>query len=155
MPNGQEGTYNVIERSPSVFIVALNEDEEIYLVKISRYTTGITSWEIPAGGVNKGERLLDAVKRALEEETGLICKDIIQIGEFQSANGTSDQIAYTFLATDLVESKTNKQEEEGIDKLLKVPFKKALEMIKTSEINDGQSIVAITQVGLYKGLISL
>ena len=28
-------------------------------------------WQMPQGGVNQGENLLDAMKRELEEETGI------------------------------------------------------------------------------------
>ncbi|MBS9439828.1 NUDIX domain-containing protein [Photorhabdus noenieputensis] len=34
-------------------------------------------WEIPSGGVEKGENLLQALSREIEEETGLLLDDVI------------------------------------------------------------------------------
>ena len=40
-PNGREGTYYVIETSPSVMIVPVSGDGEIYLIVQHRHPTGI------------------------------------------------------------------------------------------------------------------
>ena len=37
-------------------------------------------WWIPGGRVNKYEALVDAIKREVQEETGLYCKTIRQVG---------------------------------------------------------------------------
>lgn len=154
-PFGKERTYRVVDRKPSVYIVALTADEEIYLVKISRYTTGITSWEVPAGGVNDGEELSAAARRELQEETGLIAKQLVKVGEFRSASGISNQVGHTFIAAELEQTSENEQEEENIEQVVKLPFDRAMSFIVTGEITDGGSIAALTQAALYKGLISL
>ncbi len=49
-PDGQPGSYGVVEMNPSVGVVAVNEASEIALVTQWRYTLGRMSAETPAGG---------------------------------------------------------------------------------------------------------
>ena len=141
-PDGKPGEYNVMVTKPSVFVVAVNNKKEVYLVGLYRYTTAMYSLEVPAGN-SEGMRPLAAAKKELKEETGLTARKWKQIGKFQAANGFMSEIAFVFLATDLVEGNENSQLEEGIAEVRKIPLRKALAMIESGEINDGQTIVAI------------
>jgi 8-oxo-dGTP pyrophosphatase MutT (NUDIX family) len=143
-PNGDEGIYSVIDTNPAVFIVAMNIDKEILLNKQFRYTTGQNTWEIPAGSTDGGDKL-ESAKRELEEESGYISKNIIQIGEFQSSNGISSEIGYTYLATELEFTGNSKTEEEAISKVEFYTIDKIKEMIKSGELNDALSLAGIMQ----------
>jgi 8-oxo-dGTP pyrophosphatase MutT (NUDIX family) len=151
-PGGEKGTYHVVRTNPAVFIVALTPKREIFLIGLHRYTTNKFSWEIPGGGAGKQKPLL-AAKRELKEETGLVAKTWKKLGTFQSFNGLADEISHTFLATNLTQTTEHAQEEEGISVGKKVPFKKALKMIRLGEITDGQSIASIMQAALYMKLL--
>jgi hypothetical protein len=60
-PDGTPGTYGVVEmRHPSVFVVALTDDDEVVLVDLFRYTTQTMSTEVPAGGTDGEDPLLAA-----------------------------------------------------------------------------------------------
>ncbi len=51
-PDGAPGVYGVVEmRRPSVFVVALTDDDEVLFVTVDRHTTG-ESVELPAGGTD-------------------------------------------------------------------------------------------------------
>jgi|SRR3989344_476586 len=149
-PSGKEGIYAVVVTPPSVFAVALTEKDEIYFVGQFRYTSGKYSLELPAGSSDH-EDLLEACKRELKEETGLEAKKWTKIGSFHPFNGVGSEVSNVFLAQELTEGEGYKQKEEGILEVIKIPFKKVLEMIKSGEIGDGQSIAAIMQAGLYLG----
>ena len=45
---------------PAVIVVIEDERQRLLLVRVCRYTTGRTDWELPAGGVEAGETVLDA-----------------------------------------------------------------------------------------------
>jgi 8-oxo-dGTP pyrophosphatase MutT (NUDIX family) len=124
-PLGGNGQYNVIQRHPCVCIVPLNEDNEVYLIELFRYPTSRYSLEIPTGS-SDGENILTAAKRELKEETGLVAKSWRRVGKFEVANGISNEIGYVYIARGLKSVPGNKQAEEGIRKVMIVPFKKAL-----------------------------
>jgi len=153
-PLGEEGLYCVVESSPIVFIVALTDDNQVNLIKLFRYTTQQSSWEVPAGKSEEGEDLLKAAKRELQEETGLQANSWKEIGAFQYASGISSGISHIFIAKKLVQTDINKKAEEGIEKNKVFSYKEILKMIRNNKITNGQSIVALTKVALYLGIIN-
>ena len=151
-PDGKPGKYYVLDVPPSVFIVALTNANEVYLVGLYRYTTDMYSWELPAGSADS-ENMLEGAKRELQEETGLVCDDWQQLGKLQAFNGKSNNFQYVFLARDVNETPENKQQEEGIKEVKEVSFAQALKMIDDHEITDSESIAALILAGLRLKLI--
>ena len=68
-------------------------------------------------------------------------------------NGSVNKIGHVILALGINQTESNKQFEEGITQMKKLPFKKALEMVKDGEITDSHTISAIMLVGLKLGLL--
>lgn len=151
-PDGAKGTYNVVELKDSVFIVALDKEQNVYLVELHRYTNDKLSVELPAGG-SEGRDILVAAKRELQEETGLKAKTWKRLGYIHPANGIVSSKDHVFLATDLEQTTSNSQEEEGISRVLRVPLKKAMMMVKNGEITDSESIASLTLAALEVGLL--
>ena len=52
-----------------VGVIVLNEKNRVFVGK--RKDNPVDKWQMPQGGVNEGEKLIDAMKRELEEETGI------------------------------------------------------------------------------------
>lgn len=149
-PDGSDGIYSYVETPKSVFIVAQDADEQIYLIGQYRYPTGMYSWELP-GGSTDGEELLVAAKKELKEETGLEATNWSEVGRLQAMNGVVSEIEHVFLAKNLEQTGVNKQNEDGIDQVKKVSFAEILEMIKTGDMTDAQSIAALMQFGIFSG----
>ena len=59
-----------------VGIAVLNKENKIFVAK--RIDNPKNFWQMPQGGVNKGEKLLSAALRELEEETGMKEVELIQ-----------------------------------------------------------------------------
>ena len=59
-----------------VGIVVLNSKNKVFVGK--RRDNPIDKWQMPQGGVNSGESLIDAMKRELIEETGIKKIEIIK-----------------------------------------------------------------------------
>jgi len=150
-PDGSDGEYNVVSTPGAVMVVAMNEDQEIYLVGQFRYTTGVYSLEVPGGGVGQ-QQPLAAAKAELKEETGFTAKSWKSLGKFQTSNGLTDEFTYVFMATQLLQTNENEQEHEGIDRLTEVALPEALSMIKNGKITHAQTIVSLTMASLELGL---
>ena len=147
-PNGREGTYYVIETRPSVMIVPLSGDGEIYLIVQHRHPTGIFSWEIPGGALEGGSDLENA-KRELREETGLVSDVWTKLGEVQVMSGTANNKTTVFIAENTRETSDHMQEEEGITHMHKVSFQRVFEMIRAGELSHSETIMSITLAALY------
>ena len=141
-PDGTDGVFYVMDRAPVIIIIPVSKNNEIYLIRVNRYTTRKTRWELPAGSSDKQDELI-AAKRELKEETGLISKKWIKIGKLEVAPGMTGQLAHVFVARDVELTSENEQNEENIDKMQRFSFEKVLQMIKNGEIVNGPSISAI------------
>ncbi|HKS26300.1 MAG TPA: NUDIX hydrolase [Pyrinomonadaceae bacterium] len=144
-PDGEQGIYGVVHfRNTAVGVLAIEEDDTIYLVGQYRYTLGRYSWEIPEGGCAEGEELLSAARRELLEETGLSANSWEQLGEAHLSNSVTDELAVWYVATGLTQGE---HKPEGTEELQvrRVPFTEALRMVLAGEITDALSRLAITQ----------
>ena len=149
-PGNRTGVYGVVETHPSVFIVAINDQEEVYLVGLFRYPVSQYSLEIPAGS-SDGEDLLEAAKRELLEEAGLKANRWERIGSFIPLNGIANEISNIFMARDLEETGSELDPNEGIMEVRKVPFERVFDLVKSGEISDGQTISALTLAKIHLG----
>lgn len=142
-PDGEDGTYFVVEMNPAVTIVPVTKDNEVYLVGQNRYASKVYSLEVPAGRLEE-ENKLEEAKRELAEETGLISNEWEELGSLQVLNGCTNLVLHIFLAKNVTQTNKNEQEEEGINKMVKVPYRKAMDMIASGEITDSETISALT-----------
>lgn len=151
-PDGKPGRYYVLETpGDSVFVVALNTREEICMIQIDRYPVVKTSWEIP-GGNSDGQNVLRAARRELEEETGYKAKKWIHAGRWQPMNGVCSEVANVYIAKDLYPAAKKKDARgEGIRKVVFMPVKKALGMVFSGKIVDGQTVAGFFLAGRKLG----
>lgn len=147
-PNGEKSIYHLVDVVGAVAVVALDAQNRIYLLREEKYLPGVI-WTIPAGKVEKSDKnLLTAAKRELKEEVGLTAKKWVSLGKFLAGPGHSTGVGYCFLAQDLKEGKQNLDSTERI-KVVKVPFQKAVAMIKKGEIVDAWAIIPIFKTKLH------
>lgn len=149
MPSGQQGKYTYVDRLPAVVIIALNENNEIYLVGQYRYPIKKFSWEVPMGTTEKEDKeIIDSAKRELLEEVGLEAKKWIDLGIYYFTPGISNQIAHIYLAQDLEQKSAMPDYTEFLTSK-KITLEKVEEMIGNGEIFDSPSIAAFYFLKLY------
>ncbi len=142
-PDGSPGIYGVVEvRQPAVFVVAVNDADEVALVRLHRYTLGRSSLEVPAGG-SDGEDPLVAAQRELREETGLQADRWQRLGEIDSLNGICDAPGHVFLARGLRPVEGSAMAEEGISDVLTVPWTELMDRLLLGEIRDAETLAAL------------
>ncbi|MGC8649265.1 MAG: NUDIX hydrolase [Candidatus Micrarchaeia archaeon] len=130
----------VIENDAVVILPILNN--KIIMEWQYRPALGKYIYEIPAGHIKNGENKKYAVIRELEEETGYIAKRINKLLTFYSMPGISKMKTYVYIAKDLVKGKQNLDQDEIIN-IKFVTINKALQMIKSGNIKDEKTIIAI------------
>ena len=98
-PDGSAGLYGVVEVGDAVSIVALQNDA-ICLVQQYRHSWGKLVWEVPCGGLHRGESVLRAAKRELLEESGITAKKWKRLGIIESNDPVVNRF-HLFLAQNL------------------------------------------------------
>jgi 8-oxo-dGTP pyrophosphatase MutT (NUDIX family) len=152
-PAGGKGIYGKVHfKNKAIGIVALDENNETYLVGQYRYTLNQFSWELPEGGGPMNEDPLLAAKRELKEETGITAGKWTLINRFHTSNSVTDEEGFIFLAEDLQEGERELEETEADMKVMKLPLKEALEKIFKYEITDSISVIGLLLAARMKGI---
>ncbi len=76
----------------AVAAVVENEQGQILLVHAYRYTTNSIEWELPAGGIDPGETILEAARREVWEETGYESDHYELMYTYNPMNGISNKV---------------------------------------------------------------
>jgi ADP-ribose pyrophosphatase len=142
MPGGRETTREVVEHSDCVAIVAIDETDNVLLVKQFRHPVGLELLEIPAGGIDPGEDAETAVQRELREEIGYLPKKIKRLGGFYSTPGYCTEYLYLYLATELAPSQLYAEDTENIE-TVRVPINQIPSLIISGQIQDAKSIAGL------------
>ena len=140
--SGEKINREVVEHSDCVGAVALDDQDNVLLVRQFRYAVGKFLLEIPTGGIDAGEELLDSVRRELQEEIGYLPKKIKNLAGFYATPGYDTEYLYCYLATELVPSRLVAEDTEDIE-LVRVPIKRIPQLIASGEICDARSIAAL------------
>ncbi len=142
LPNGNKHTYETVIRKPSVMIIPLTNDYELYLIRQYRHMFNDYVIEFTAGHIDDGEKALFAAKRELREETGLIARHWEEIGRVEGSASVVQSRLHYFLAKELEEKEPKPEEGETIE-LIKIPLKKTVEMVLEGKVNNLPTMYAI------------
>lgn len=144
-PNGKTATREIVERSDCVAVVPIDSKDNILMVRQFRKAVGKVLLEIPAGGIDKGEQPIMAVRRELQEEIGYLPNKIDRIGGFYAAPGYSTEYLHLYVATYLLPSRLEAEDTEDIE-VVKVPLSRIPDMIISGEVCDAKSIVGLLRI---------
>ncbi len=150
LPNGKTALREVVEHPGGVCVAAINDKDEILLVRQFRYPYFENVLEIPAGKRDSAdEEPLSCGIRELREETGAIAKNIFPLGKLYPTPGYCGEIIWMFGATELTFGNDDLDEDEFLS-VETVPFEKAVEMVLSGEIKDAKTQVAILKLKILR-----
>ena len=139
---GKKTTREVVEHSNCIAVVAIDEHDNILLVRQFRHPVDRFLLEIPAGGIDPGEEPIDSVRRELQEEIGYFPRKIDKLGGFYAIPGYGTEYLHCFLATDLVPGRLVAEDTDDIE-LVRVSQNEIPRLISSGEICDAKSIAAL------------
>ena len=149
LPDGTVAKREVVEHNGGVCVVALTDNDEVYLVRQFRYPYKDVIWEIPAGKRDGDEEPMLGAVRELKEETGTTADTIIPIGELYPSPGYCGEIIYMFAAKGLHQGENCLDEDEFLE-AEKVPLEKVIDMIMSGEIKDAKTQAAVLKIAEMK-----
>ncbi len=124
-------------------------DPEVLLIRQFRYAAGGYIYEVPAGLLDDADEDWDAcARRELEEETGMLAGELIPLTRILTTPGFTDEVIHLYAATGLVPGETSRDADEFIE-LVRLPFSRAMEMVREGDIVDGKSVAAILYAAAF------
>ncbi len=148
---GREHTRDVVQHPGSGAIVAAHDDGTVTLVRQYRHPAVKYLLEIPAGSRDDFESPEVCAARELGEELGLVAGNLEKLTEFFVSPGFCAEKMWVYLATDLTETAPNPEDDEHLE-LVRLPLKRALEMITDGEIEDAKTIIGLTLAAARLGV---
>ncbi|PIB34772.1 DNA mismatch repair protein MutT [Reichenbachiella sp. 5M10] len=145
-PRGGQGIYGKVHfKGKAIAIIPIDEEGNTWLVGQYRYTLDEYSWEVPMGGGPLDEDIVEAGRRELKEETGLIAERWDNIARIHTSNSVTDEEGFIFVARGLTQGETEFDETEDLA-IRKLPLQEAVEMVMSGEITDSLSMAGLLKV---------
>jgi ADP-ribose pyrophosphatase len=148
--DGSRATREIAGHPGAVAILALDEQDQVLLVRQWRVPAGQALLEIPAGTLDVADdgSIEDpglAAPRELEEETGMRAGSWRLLARFYTAPGFTSELMHLYLATDLrpADGKRLGPDKDENLRLERLPWRDALAAAERGEIIDAKSLVGL------------
>ena len=151
--DGSIATRDVCGHPGAVAILALDEEDNVLLVRQYRHPAEGVLLEIPAGTLDVDDRTgatedpAKAARRELEEETGYRADSWQLLTTFWTAPGFATEQMHLYLARQLqpahaASDRRGPDEDERL-KMIAMPWRVAVAMAEAGEIHDAKSLVGL------------
>jgi 8-oxo-dGTP pyrophosphatase MutT (NUDIX family) len=142
VPEGERFDHHVVRvPRPAVGVVVSGRDGLLLLYR-HRFITGTWGWEVPAGGVDPGESLVEGAAREVLEETGWRPGPLTHLHGYHPSNGLCDQRFELFAAdgASYVGAPSDPAEASRVEW---VPDDDVVGLIRDGAVQDGLSLTAL------------
>jgi ADP-ribose pyrophosphatase len=148
MPGGGESMREVVHHPGAVGVVALDDDDNVVLLRQYRHPIGTYLWELPAGLRDAdGEPPLETAKRELAEEALLAAGRWSLLTTTYSSPGFCDEAVLVYLAEDLSDVERPEGftvEHEELDMAVeRVPLDDAVQRVYDGEIRNAVCVLGL------------
>lgn len=139
LPNGKTAFREVADHPGGVAIVALTEQQEVFLVEQYRYAFSRTMVEIPAGKRETGEAPFLTARRELLEEVGATADKWYDLGTVIPSPGCYGETLYLYMAEGLHFSEQCLDEDEFLN-VKKMPLARLVELCLDGTVADAKTV---------------
>jgi ADP-ribose pyrophosphatase len=151
LPNEKHSIREIVRHPGAVAIVALDDDNNVLLVRQFRLAANKVMLEIPAGTLEPDEEPEQCAIRELQEEAKYKPQKVKSLGGIYTAPGYTTEFIHLFLATDLVQASLKPDDDEFIE-VLRIPIADTLAMIDDGRIDDGKTVAGLLRAYRHLGL---
>lgn len=142
LPDGKKTIREIVRHPGAVCVIPIDSDENVIMIKQFRYPFSEVLLEVPAGKLEPNEDPLEAVKRELEEESGVVADNVEYIGTMYTTVAIIDEKIHMYLATGLTYKNAHPDDGEFLE-VEKIPLKTLVEMVMDGKIPDSKTQIAI------------
>jgi len=149
MPDNQVAERDVVIHPGAVAVLALDNAQQVLLIRQYRHPVGRLLWEIPAGLRDvSAEPAWATARRELLEEAGYRAGDWRVLADYYSSPGFSTERLRVFLARDLefvpeAERDFVRQDEEAHLVSAWLPLDEAVRRVLVGELHNGVAALAV------------
>jgi 8-oxo-dGTP pyrophosphatase MutT (NUDIX family) len=151
LPNGRQAALEVVHHPGGAAIVALNDLQQVCLLRQYRYVAGGWIWELPAGKLEPSEPPELTARRELTEEAGVIASEWLSLGSILSSPGVFAEVIHLYLAQGLATARSQLEESEVLE-VHWISFRQACDMALSGELRDAKSIIGLLRAAQRLGL---
>ncbi len=141
--DGKQFLRDIVNPGDAVVVLPITENNEVIFEKQYREAVGKICVELPAGMVDLGEEPINTARRELEEETGLIAKNIEHLVTMFSSTGYTSEKIHIYLARDFEKGKVHLDDTEEILDVVKIPIEECVRKAVSGELESASQIIAI------------
>ena len=154
LPDGSTGELEMVRHPGASAVVPFltdpnGDDPQILLIRQYRYAAEGFIYEIPAGKLDDGEDPEVCARRELQEETGCTAARFEHLYTFYTTPGFTDERIHAFMATGLTRGDVKHETDEFMS-LETVTMSHALELIRSGELKDAKTALAILYVAGFR-----
>jgi ADP-ribose pyrophosphatase len=146
-PGGVKAVREVIRHNGSVVILAVDTstnpaDPGILLIRQWRHAANQFLFELPAGRIEPGEKLIPSGRRELLEETGYRARKWSRLTKYFASPGFLTEAMNILLAEGLSIGQAMPEEDEKIEVHM-TPLSEVLRLIHAGKIHDGKTLIGV------------
>lgn len=151
LPDGQTSKREVINHMGAAAVIAVDDNQQVLLVKQYRLPAGKILYEIPAGTLEPDEAPEVCAERELREETGYRPTTLQTFGGLYTAPGYTTEYIHLFLATGYEPDPLGQDDDEFVE-AVRMPLVDAIAMIAQGQIEDAKSVIGLLKAARHYGL---
>lgn len=141
-------TWTYFRGRNAVAILALDDEDNVLLVREYRHPLGREIFDLPAGSAGHcttEEELMGQAANELAEETGHQAREWMKLGQYYPIPGASSVVFHIYLARGLepIAEKGTGPEWFEIEEVVKVPFKELYSAAVSGEVEDGVTLSTV------------
>lgn len=142
LPDGNEVPRYVVCHMGGVCVLPIDRNGDVIMVRQFRYGVQDVTLEIPAGKLEAGENIDEAIERELEEETGCRAERIEYLGFCYSSPAVSSEKIHIYMASVQASDTPHPDDDEFIE-IERYPLEALVDQVMSGEIKDAKTQIAV------------